>query len=672
MDPMPGQDIRLQIQTDLLTCPLCRRPYVKPRTLPCHHTYCETCVARCAGSYLTFPCPSCRQDVAVPVSGVSGFPEDVFLSRLSFKVRTIEEPYVTPYVINECLTHQRAPIRFYCQTCEKPLCRECPRGNHNAHKVSHIEEQIERMKERVGTALSDQRQRSATAVTNLQAVRNSITEILPQKNAMERHIEALVHERIQAIQVEGDALQEELDTMYHKHFSDMTEKRKELESMVETLLTFDVEAERELARGGLVDVNRHGEISEKLKIMYETMNRPVKHSSGFQATFIPTTTAEERLVGYFERGEKPVHRTNNPEVITQSSRVVSHMQEHTFHFGSVSHNGHETGSSPKYDWERENEKGIRAGIFQGNRNRPASARYSDEKQKNGSWVPNRSFSLHETPNENTKSVPHIRRQVSEPANATLQSYTTRESTQQPEAAVKSAQQPETAARSAQQSWTTTRHSQQSDTAIMTGTATRPTQQSETPASNQTSMTRQMSESARPTQQLNTTRELVQAPDTATRPTQHSNTTPVPTISSKTAQKPSRQSEIPRIPTLEPDTGKGSTQQSETGPMSPPQSDTTGGPIQQSETPQKTAQQSETAIRSTQQSDTAHGQQSDTAPSTAQRSETAKEPSLTPAASRLGSNQNFVRWKTIRIADKGKVSKVLEFPAQENLSEEIFL
>ncbi|CAH1241183.1 TRIM2 [Branchiostoma lanceolatum] len=358
-----GQDIRLQIQTDLLTCPLCRRPYVKPRTLPCHHTFCETCLVRCAGTYLTFPCPTCRHDAAVPASGVPGFPEDVFLSRLSFKIRTIEEPYVTPFVINECLTHQRQAIRFYCQTCEKPLCRECPRGNHNSHKVCHIEEQIERMKERVGTALSDQRQRSATAVTSLQAVRGSITEILPQKHAMERHIEALVHERIQAIQLEGETLQQELDSLYEKHVSEMTQRKKELEGTVETLLTFDVEAERELARGGLVDVNRHGEISEKLKIMYETMNRPVKNPPEFQATFVPTDVGSDPLVGYFDGivvGKRPNDGIDSPQIITQSSEDdVAHVEEHTFKFESVSpddkndiQNGHETRSSLKDDWEK--------------------------------------------------------------------------------------------------------------------------------------------------------------------------------------------------------------------------------------------------------------------------------------------------------------------------------
>ncbi|XP_035658701.1 tripartite motif-containing protein 2-like [Branchiostoma floridae] len=357
----PGQDVRLQIQTDLLTCPLCRRPYVKPRTLPCHHTFCETCVARCAGSYLTFPCPSCRQDAAVPVSGVSGFPEDVFLSRLSFKIRTIEEPYVTPYVINECLTHQREPIRFYCQTCEKPLCRVCPRGNHNSHKVSHIEEQIERMKERVGTALSDQRQRSATAVTSLQEIRRLITEHQQQKNAMECHVEARVHERIKAIKLEGEALQKELDSMYDKHLSRVTGMKKDLESMVETLLTFDVEAERELARGGLVDVNRHGEISEKLKIMYETMNRPVKHSSGFQATFVPIDIGSDPLVGYLyfdETSERPLDEIDGIAIKSQSSEHASHVEEQTFNFDSISpngkyvQNGHERGSTMTNDWER--------------------------------------------------------------------------------------------------------------------------------------------------------------------------------------------------------------------------------------------------------------------------------------------------------------------------------
>ncbi|KAI8495698.1 hypothetical protein Bbelb_266700 [Branchiostoma belcheri] len=756
------QDIRLQIQTDLLTCPLCRRPYVKPRTLPCHHTFCETCVARCAGNYLTFPCPSCRRDAAVPVSGVPGFPEDVFLSRLSFKIRTIEEPYVTPFVINECLTHQRQAIRFYCQTCERPLCRECPRGNHNSHKVCHIEEQIERMKERVGTALSDQRQRSATAVTSLQAVRDSITEILPQKQAMERHIEALVHERIQAVFLEGEALQKELDSLCDSHLSDMTEKKKDLESTVETLLTFDVEAERELARGGLVDVNRHGEISEKLKIMYEAMNRPLKKTQGLQATFVPITIASDRLVGYFEGGGRPVHGINRPESTTQSSRVVAHMKEQTFQFGSFSQNGHDTGSSVKDDWEKvelrtkagsQHAGGIRAGTFGGVTNRPASARYSDEKAAEGSWAPDRRFnrfSLRETQSENAKSVPYMRRQVSEPVSPTHQSYTTRGHTQQSEPAQRSTHQSGPAIRSTQP-YVDTRTAQQSDTVTMptqqSRAATRPTQQSTTAhgstqqpetatkltslsgasASNQTSMRRQMSESARstvqpyitngatqesniaplqqseradrPTQVSGTAHRSTQEAETAHGPTQQSETAYRPTEQSETAHRPSQQSETVHGPTEQSQTAHRPTQPSETAHMHTQQSGTAHRPTEQSETAYRPTEQleiayrpteqSETAHRPTQQSETAHRppQLSDTATRStepletarehthksdtanrrpAQQSETARGPTL------QSDDQNFVRWKTIRITSKEKVSKVLEFPSHEDSSEEIFL
>ncbi|XP_066299853.1 mucin-22-like isoform X2 [Branchiostoma lanceolatum] len=616
------------------------------------------------------------------------------------------------------------------------------------------------MKERVGTALSDQRQRSATAVTSLQAVRGSIAEILPQKLAMERHIEALVHERIQAIQLEGEALQKKLDSLCDRHLSDMTQRKKEVESTVETLLTFDVEAERELARGGLVDVNRHGEISEKLRIMYETMNRPVKKPPGFQATFIPTDV--DCLVGYFETGDRPGHHgIDSPEIITQPSRVVSHMKEHTFRFGSVSQNGHETGSSLKDDWEKvklrnksnsQHEKGIRAGSFQGVRNPSASARYGDEKPTKGSQFPDRrtsSFSPRETPSENAKSVPYMRRQVSEPARPTQQSYTTRRPTQQPNSATRptresdtaymSTQRSEPAIRSTQQthmdtrpvqpSETATRPTQQSETASMpvqqSETASRPTQSLETANSNQTTIQKQLSEPARSTQQSHTAGGPTQDPDqaactmptlqteTAPKTTQESNTAPGPKLPSETvpipsqqsetttkpvrqpekATRPTLQSETPARPTQQSDRARGLRRQSGATPLPPEtaqmpalQPETARGSTEQSETVQRHTQQSDTAkgpihqleipVRSTQQSDTTRGstQQPDTAPSTAH----AQQPETTGGSSQIvttsqvddTSDNNFVRWKTLRINSKEKVSKVLEFPSDEDV--EIFL
>uniref|UniRef100_A0A2C9JZ53 RING-type domain-containing protein n=1 Tax=Biomphalaria glabrata TaxID=6526 RepID=A0A2C9JZ53_BIOGL len=77
-----------QIKEEHLTCTICLNNFIKPKALPCLHTYCELClydyiVSRGYDSEGIFPCPTCRADTKMPANGVEGFPNNHLMSSLS-------------------------------------------------------------------------------------------------------------------------------------------------------------------------------------------------------------------------------------------------------------------------------------------------------------------------------------------------------------------------------------------------------------------------------------------------------------------------------------------------------------------------------------------------------------------------------------------------------------
>ncbi|CAG5132991.1 unnamed protein product [Candidula unifasciata] len=85
---MSTTSLRSQLREHYLTCSICFNSFIRPKALPCLHTFCEGClrdyiVSRGYESSGNFPCPVCRTDITMPASGVGGFPDNYLMTSLS-------------------------------------------------------------------------------------------------------------------------------------------------------------------------------------------------------------------------------------------------------------------------------------------------------------------------------------------------------------------------------------------------------------------------------------------------------------------------------------------------------------------------------------------------------------------------------------------------------------
>ncbi|XP_044298940.1 E3 ubiquitin-protein ligase TRIM56-like [Varanus komodoensis] len=222
------------IREDFLTCKICYDLYAVPKILPCLHTYCLGCLEPLVENG-ALQCPECRLQIEVP-EGAAGLKTNFFIngllelfqmkhkkdlectvcsnvqkvvaatsrcldckdflcqmctqghccSRLTLhhKVVNLEEFLAGHYdaevrFLQElcCQSHPQEALRFFCDTCSVPICRDCRMLDHFQHKV-------------VSMASAVQRERPSVEQL-IKSLQRIITGISEQEKAMEEAMDKL-------------------------------------------------------------------------------------------------------------------------------------------------------------------------------------------------------------------------------------------------------------------------------------------------------------------------------------------------------------------------------------------------------------------------------------------------------------------------------------------------
>lgn len=152
---------------ELLNCQLCHSQFRNPRSLPCLHSFCETCldvyIAKIPGAKNRyFPCPVCkelnpipaqtplqtdRMSAIVPVSSRSSVsdPTDRLERSLALHIRT--DRTCDPCTENG----ENVQALYWCPTCREALCDVCTKSHRGmkitkTHALMDIEDARERPK----------------------------------------------------------------------------------------------------------------------------------------------------------------------------------------------------------------------------------------------------------------------------------------------------------------------------------------------------------------------------------------------------------------------------------------------------------------------------------------------------------------------------------------------
>eukprot|EP00731_Ephydatia_muelleri_P009029 Em0004g1367a len=111
---------------------------MKPRILPCLHSFCEQCLYKeieRSGTMQNMECPTCQRSITIPEGGINAIPQNL---HLGFEVE------VAGYMskigsegeksCDACIDGSMEPAVVFCCTCHHLLCKPC----HDYHKHNKI------------------------------------------------------------------------------------------------------------------------------------------------------------------------------------------------------------------------------------------------------------------------------------------------------------------------------------------------------------------------------------------------------------------------------------------------------------------------------------------------------------------------------------------------------
>ncbi|GFY37314.1 brain tumor protein [Trichonephila inaurata madagascariensis] len=274
-------------------CSLCHEKFTSPKVLPCLHTFCKACLERVQDNCEKLKCPKCEHDCALPPQGVSGLLSDYAVINV-LESDAIERPplsctgcktkdthavarcfncanYLCPNCVMahqfmhcfeghtvidlkdesmngvtaadkllHCPRHDREILRFFCRTCNIPLCKECsldhPTGLHDCEHISECgQRQIELLIERI--------EKSRNKINDFKIAGKSVDHLLSCLEMSYHKANAEIDETFKffysVVDDRKDELKKELEDLYNTKKVSLVLMSNKVQEMAEN--TIDLE-----------------------------------------------------------------------------------------------------------------------------------------------------------------------------------------------------------------------------------------------------------------------------------------------------------------------------------------------------------------------------------------------------------------------------------------------
>ena len=135
------------VTIDLTTCPICQDLFDNPKSLPCLHAFCLKCLQ---GNFEDnhprdkVPCPMCRKEFQIPLTGLDGLQHHFFIQQLVDARKASDRPKECDKVVFEvCFggsginLSKISTATIYCVNCGQKLCQRCSQPHRKMKGGAH-------------------------------------------------------------------------------------------------------------------------------------------------------------------------------------------------------------------------------------------------------------------------------------------------------------------------------------------------------------------------------------------------------------------------------------------------------------------------------------------------------------------------------------------------------
>ncbi|XP_056019378.1 E3 ubiquitin-protein ligase TRIM56-like [Ostrea edulis] len=241
------------ITDEFLTCSICLEIYKDPKILPCLHSFCKTCIEnfiRKEDQNTKHSCPLCRENFKIPNDSTDALKTNFCLKNLielvtsgkqevtklcSFctllgkdveasaqcltckdllcsecadhrhrstrftlhhRVVTLAEVKTGKYndVIRSkqqipCSEHTDEDLRYFCDTCDVPICRDCIVLSHQGHKYIAPKDARERLDDSLGKSMSALKENLGKLKFGKENVEHALNQLEDEKQKFKEDLE---------------------------------------------------------------------------------------------------------------------------------------------------------------------------------------------------------------------------------------------------------------------------------------------------------------------------------------------------------------------------------------------------------------------------------------------------------------------------------------------------
>lgn len=111
-----------------ITCKVCKKQYINPKTLPCLHSFCLSCLASLQLSELAakkLVCPDCDKTIVVESDSLNSFPDAFIINRQIREFNFLQKVHGVVDTKCEKCTGKSVKATSFCDGCGKFVCDLC-------------------------------------------------------------------------------------------------------------------------------------------------------------------------------------------------------------------------------------------------------------------------------------------------------------------------------------------------------------------------------------------------------------------------------------------------------------------------------------------------------------------------------------------------------------------
>ena len=277
-----------------VSCPVCTNIYTDPKQLPCLHSFCLHCLNqwhRTSHGRDTIRCPKCQALSRVPESGdLKDLPTSFYLNGL-IDVLAIRECKTSQvkcgncdksssensycfqccmFYCQDCIIghnimktykdhrvlalkefqdkdyedvmkrpdfcptedHNKEELKYFCKTCEMPVCQICVILDHGGHNMKLIKEEAEIQKSEMKSLVEKQRRNLQAKMNTVNQLDEEFARLMQQGEDVNRDVQRLVDNLVAVIEAKKQNILSSLEKETRRSLDLVMEQKTEIQRQI--------------------------------------------------------------------------------------------------------------------------------------------------------------------------------------------------------------------------------------------------------------------------------------------------------------------------------------------------------------------------------------------------------------------------------------------------------